>query len=47
VAPNSGVPIYRQVVDQVRQQIAGGHLAANEFLPSVRPGLPIICKSTR
>jgi DNA-binding transcriptional regulator YhcF (GntR family) len=36
VAPTSGVPIYRQVVEQTKSQIAGGHLAAGEFLPSVR-----------
>jgi GntR family transcriptional regulator len=36
VAPTSGVPIYRQVVDQVRAMIAGGHLPAGELLPSVR-----------
>ena len=36
VSPSSGVPIYRQLVDQVRAQIAGGRLAAGEFLPSIR-----------
>jgi GntR family transcriptional regulator len=36
VSPNSGVPIYRQLMDQLRAQIAGGRLAAGEFLPSVR-----------
>jgi GntR family transcriptional regulator len=36
VAPTSGVPIYRQLVDQIKAQIAGGHLPAGEFLPSVR-----------
>src|SRR5436190_4643720 len=36
VLPNSGVPIYRQLIDQVRAQVAGGRLAAGEFLPSVR-----------
>ena len=36
VSPSSGVPIYRQVVDQIRARAAGGHLAAGEFLPSVR-----------
>ena len=36
VSPASGVPIYRQLIDQVRAQIAGGRLAAGEFLPSVR-----------
>jgi len=36
VAPSSGVPIYRQLADQVRLGAAGGRLAAGEFLPSVR-----------
>src|SRR3954468_6800552 len=36
VAPTSGVPIYRQLVDQIRSQIVGGRLAAEEVLPSVR-----------
>src|SRR4051812_30181335 len=36
VAPTSGVPIYRQLVDQIRAQVVGGRLAADEFLPSVR-----------
>jgi GntR family transcriptional regulator len=36
VRPNSGVPIYRQLVEQLRAQVAGRRLAAGEFLPSVR-----------
>src|SRR5258705_784948 len=36
VSPASGVPIYRQLQDQIRSQIAGGGLAPGEFLPSVR-----------
>jgi GntR family transcriptional regulator len=36
VLPNSGVPIYRQLIDQLRAQIAGGRIGAGEFLPSVR-----------
>jgi GntR family transcriptional regulator len=36
VTPSSGVAIYRQLVDQVRAQIAGGRLGTGEFLPSVR-----------
>lgn len=36
VFPSSGLPIYRQIMDQVRQQVAAGRLAAGEFLPSVR-----------
>jgi GntR family transcriptional regulator len=34
--PQSGIPIYRQVVDQVTRLIAGGHLAPGTALPSVR-----------
>lgn len=33
---NSGVPVYRQVVDQVRFQVAAGLLRAGEELPSTR-----------
>lgn len=36
VSPSSGVPIYRQLVDQIRAQVAGERLAAGDFLPSVR-----------
>src|SRR5437762_5829321 len=36
VAPASGVPIFRQLLDQIRTQIAGGHVPAEQFLPSVR-----------
>jgi GntR family transcriptional regulator len=36
VSPSSGVPIYRQIVSQIRAQIAGGRITAGEFLPSVR-----------
>lgn len=36
VRPNSGVPIYRQLVEQLRAQVAGRRLIAGEFLPSVR-----------
>jgi len=32
----SGVPIYRQIVDQVRARIAGGSLRPGDGLPSVR-----------
>lgn len=34
--PSSGIPIYRQLVDQVRALIAGGRLAPGDMLPSVR-----------
>lgn len=36
VSPVSGVPIYRQIVEQVRAQVAGGRVAVGDFLPSVR-----------
>jgi GntR family transcriptional regulator len=34
--PQSGTPIYRQLVEQVTRLIAGGQLAAGAELPSVR-----------
>jgi GntR family transcriptional regulator len=34
--PHSGVPLYQQVVRQVRARIVGGELAAGTQLPSVR-----------
>jgi GntR family transcriptional regulator len=36
VHPSSGVPIYRQIMDQVRALVAGGKLAPGDTLPSVR-----------
>jgi GntR family transcriptional regulator len=36
VDPSSGLPIYRQIVDQVRRMIVAGGLAVGERLPSVR-----------
>ncbi|TWT73261.1 GntR family transcriptional regulator [Allorhodopirellula solitaria] len=36
VATSSGVPIFRQIMDQVRALIACGDLAAGEMLPSTR-----------
>jgi GntR family transcriptional regulator len=36
IAPSSGVPIYRQITDQVRAHISTGLLARGAFLPSVR-----------
>jgi GntR family transcriptional regulator len=30
------VPIYRQLIEQIRAQVAGGRLSAGAFLPSVR-----------
>lgn len=34
--PQSGVPLYRQLVDQIRRLIAGGQLQPGAELPSVR-----------
>jgi DNA-binding transcriptional regulator YhcF (GntR family) len=34
--PQSGIPIYRQILDQVRRMVASGQLAPGAELPSVR-----------
>src|SRR5205809_7107775 len=34
--PRSGVPVYRQIIDQVQGGIASGSLAAGDQLPTVR-----------
>ncbi|MBA3891344.1 MAG: GntR family transcriptional regulator [Gemmatimonadaceae bacterium] len=36
IDPNSGVPVYRQLVEQVRFLIASGRLAGGDELPSTR-----------
>src|SRR5947209_18587417 len=36
VNTSSGVPIYRQLMDQVRALVASGRLAEGDLLPSVR-----------
>ena len=36
ISTGSNVPIYRQIVDQVRRAIASGDLAVGDQLPSVR-----------
>jgi GntR family transcriptional regulator len=36
LSPTSGVPIYRQLMDQIAALIASRRLAPGEFLPSVR-----------
>lgn len=36
IHPSSGVPIFRQIMDQVRAQIASGRLKAGDLVPSVR-----------
>ncbi len=34
--PSSGIPLYRQMAQQLRQRMVSGQLAANARLPSVR-----------
>ncbi|HEY4339539.1 MAG TPA: GntR family transcriptional regulator [Steroidobacteraceae bacterium] len=34
--PQSGVPIYRQILEQVRRMVASGQLRAGAELPSIR-----------
>lgn len=34
--PQSGIPIYRQLAEQVRRMVAGGQLKEGDELPSVR-----------
>lgn len=36
VKPTSGVPIYKQIINQVTRFIASGHLKPGDELPSVR-----------
>ena len=36
ICPSSGVPIYRQIMEQVRALVAGGRLKPDDLLPSVR-----------
>jgi len=36
IHPSSGVPIYRQLIDQVHALVASGQLCEDELLPSVR-----------
>jgi GntR family transcriptional regulator len=36
IDPTGGVPIYLQIVDQIRKSVAGGRLKPEEPLPSVR-----------
>lgn len=36
INPTSGVPIYRQIVEQVLAMVAGGMLRKGDLLPSVR-----------
>jgi GntR family transcriptional regulator len=34
--PSAGIPIYRQLADQIRRMVAGGQLKEGDELPSVR-----------
>ena len=34
--PQSGIPIYRQLAEQIRRMVTGGQLQAGDELPSVR-----------
>jgi GntR family transcriptional regulator len=36
IQPSSGVPIYRQLMDQIRALVASRRLPAGELLPSIR-----------
>ena len=36
IDPHSGLPVYRQMMDQVKYYIAAGTLTAGELLPSIR-----------
>jgi GntR family transcriptional regulator len=36
IEPSSSAPIYRQIMDQIRHQIAAGMLKAGDKVPSVR-----------
>jgi GntR family transcriptional regulator len=36
IDPNSGVPVYRQMMDQVKYYVASGTLAPGDQLPSIR-----------
>lgn len=36
IQPSSGVPIYKQIVDQVERLVASGNLSPGDEMPSVR-----------
>ena len=36
LSPNSGVPVYRQLIEQIALQVTGGRLAPGDEMPSTR-----------
>jgi GntR family transcriptional regulator len=36
INPHSGVPVYRQIIDQIKFMVSGGALKKGEQLPSIR-----------
>lgn len=36
ISPNDGVPIYQQIVNQIKYLVASGRLTAGEELPAIR-----------
>ena len=42
VDPSSGLPIYRQIMDQVRRMAASGLLKAGDRIPSVREASAVL-----
>jgi len=36
IDPHCGIPVYRQIMDQVRYHVAAGHLKQRDQLPSIR-----------
>ncbi len=36
LSPNSGVPVYRQLIEQITLQVTGGRLAPGDEMPSTR-----------
>ncbi len=36
ITPSSGVPIYRQLIEQIRRMVASDHLVPGVTLPSIR-----------
>lgn len=36
IRPGSGIPIYRQIIEQVRRLVASGALKAGDEMPSIR-----------